>query len=486
MKITDRLRALMRSRGKPSDAPTVDVFRPPSLPDGVADAKTMLAMDECNQSAYAYANSGVACGTGGFMGYPLLAELSQLPEYRMLAEKPADAMTRKWIKLTTKGDGDKTEVLAKLTAAMEKFKLREHFRDAAKYDNFFGGCHLYIDTGDSENPDELKMPLIVDKAKIKKGALRGFKLIEPLYTYPYRYNSTNPLAEDYYNPRAWLVMAKEVHVSRLLHFVSRPVPNLLKPSYNFNGLSMSQLAKPYVDNWIKTRNSVNKIISNFSISGIKTNMSDSLAMDDCGDDLVGRAQLFNEMRDNQGLFVLDNNIQSPEEFFQFNVPLTTLDALQAQAQEHLASVSGQPLVILTGITPAGLNASSEGEIQVWYDRINGDQHNLFDDNLLRALQVIQLSEFGKVDDDIGFEYVSLQDQDPTEASSIRKSDAETADIYINAGIITPDEVRTKVAADPESGYTGLQGLAPEPPEVEDGDPNDEGDDDAEKAPSRAG
>lgn len=478
MKIADLLRIIPRLRAggvKPSDTVAPVRFLPPTLPPGVVQEEDRMAMDECNAGAYAYANSGALCGVGGFMGYPLLAELSQLPEYRMLAEKPADAMTRKWIKLVSKGDGDKTAVITKITAAMEKFKLREHFREAAKYDNFFGGSHLYIDTGSSDNPDELKMPLIVDKRKIAKGALRGFKLIEPIYSYPYRYDSSNPLADDYYKPRAWLVMAKEVHASRLLHFVSRPVPNLLKPSYNFGGMSMTQMARPYVDNWLKTRTSVNKIISNFSTSGIKTNMSGSLAADDCGDDLVARAQLFSEARDNLGVMLLDNDQASPEEFFQFNVPLTTLDALQAQAQEHLSSVSGIPLVVLTGITPAGLNASSDGEIRVYYDRVHGDQHNLFDDNLMAALQVIQLSEIGSIDPDIGFEYISLWEQDAGEAAVNRKADADTAAEYIAMGAITPDEVRGKLAADPESGYTGLQGLAPEPPEPEDTDPDNDDD-----------
>lgn len=484
MKIPVKLKLWARKLAS-SDAPRAEVFRPPALPDGVAPKDAVLAMDDANAGAYAYANSGTLCGVGGFMGYPLLAELSQLPEYRMLAEKPADAMTRKWIKLVSKGDGDKTAVISKLTAAMEKFKLREHFRDAAKYDNFFGGCHLYIDTGVSEDADELKMPLILDKRKIAKGSLRGFKLIEPIYSYPYRYNSTNPLADDYYKPHAWLVMAKEVHSSRLLHFVSRPVPNLLKPSYNFGGMSMSQLARPYVDNWLKTRTSVNKIISNFSTSGLKTNMSGMLAADDCGDDLASRGALFAELRDNQGLLMIDNDQTSPEEFFQFNVPLTTLDALQAQAQEHLASVGGMPLVVLTGITPAGLNASSDGEIRVYYDRVHGDQQNLFTDNLLAALQVIQLSEIGAIDEDIGFEFIGLWEQDAGEAAANRKADADTAAVYIEAGVMTPDEVRSKLAADPESGYTGLQGLAPEPPEVDDTDPNEEDDGD-EKDTSSAG
>jgi hypothetical protein len=56
------------------------------------------------------------------------------------------------------------------------------------------------------------------------------------------------------------------------------------------------------------------------------------------------------MRSNAGTFALD---KETEEFFNVSTPLGTLDALQAQSQEQMSSVSGIPLIILLGITPRG-------------------------------------------------------------------------------------------------------------------------------------
>jgi hypothetical protein len=70
--------------------------------------------------------------------------------------------------------------------------------------------------------------------------------------------------------------------------------------------------------------------------------------------MLKRAQLFNMMRDNRGVMMLDKD---SEEFFQHNTPLSSLTELQAQAQEHMAAPTHIPLVKLTGVTPAGLNAS---------------------------------------------------------------------------------------------------------------------------------
>jgi hypothetical protein len=76
--------------------------------------------------------------------------------------------------------------------------------------------------------------------------------------------------------------------------------------------------------------------------------------------------MFNMLRDNQGTFVVNKNT---EDFKNVSASLAGLHELQAQAQEHMASVSRIPLVKFTGIQPAGLNASSEGEIEVYDDTI---------------------------------------------------------------------------------------------------------------------
>lgn len=463
MKIHDRLKAWARGIAK-SDAPKAVRFAPPVMPAGVAPER--LAMDAACASAYDYMNS---CGIGeSFPGYPLLTELTQYAEYRMLSEKTAEAMCRKWIEFTTKGDGDKSEKIAQIESEFERIKARSLFQKSAELDSYFGRCQLFIDVGLVEGP-ELASPLILDAAKIGKGSLRKLTLVEPVTTYPAAYNSLNPLADDYYKPSMWYIMSQQVHASRLLTFVARPVPNMLKPAYNFGGVSMSQLARPYVENWTKTRASVGRLISNFSTTAIKTNMGVALSGGD-GNDIIERGELFNAMRDNQGLMMLDKGSMAEpgEELVQLNVPLSGLDKLQAQSQEHMSSVSSTPLSILLGITPTGLNASNDGEIRTFYDYILGQQEKVFTDNLHRLLAVVQLSLFGVIDPDIGFKYVPLWQQSEAEAAANRKSDAETASIYQEMGVVDAGEVRGRLASDPDSGYTGLVGVieAPTPDDDE--------------------
>lgn len=503
---------------------------PPKLPPGVrngftydkaADAgqlgEPIAADDAANAPMWAYVNQA-NCGLG-FPGYPYLSELAQRSEYRAPTETIAAEATREWIDITVKGkaskkkrkergekvddepiaqdalpkatkppkpkaaktaqpdgtpegddaEGDETEdKIEAMEAALEEFKVRDHFRRLSEIDGFNGRAQLYIDvdTGRMDRNERDQLPLVVDPQTIPKGSLKGFQPVEPIWTSPYSYNTLDPTLPSFYKPTAWFVMGRRVHASRLLTFISREVPDMLKPAYNFGGLSLSQLMEPYVFQWLRTRNSVSDLIYNFSIIVLKTDMAAVLADKGgaagakAGLGFFDRLKLFTQTRSNQALMTIDKN---REELEQIAVPLSGLEKLQAQAQEHMAAPSHIPLVKLTGITPDGLNASSEGEIQVWYDWIRSYQIAFYAKHLKHVLDVIQLHLFGSIDDSIGFEFKPLSSPTVKELSEIRKANAETDGSYIDKGVISAEEVRERVSSDPQSGYDNLTGPAPTPP-----------------------
>ncbi|WP_160356985.1 DUF1073 domain-containing protein [Bordetella sp. 02P26C-1] len=451
----------------------VDLMRKaarPKLLPGVVPESVAMAQDTALLPVYDYANTA---GSGvGFIGYPELSALAQRPEYRKMSEVIAKEMTRKWIVLESTGDDDKSDKINAIEAEMRRLRLRRVFREAAELDGQFGRAQVYIEVKKSDgtlastDPAELQAPLIRSPAKIGKGALVGFKVIEPVWTSPNDYNTDNPMSAHFYRPTSWFVLGKLVNHSRLLNFVGRQVPDLLKPAYNFGGLSLTQMALPYVENWLRTRQSVSDLIAGFSVPVLKTNLTSILGGDD-GSDVFQRLELFNRMRNNRGAWAIDNDT---EEFNFENVPLSGLDALQAQSQEQMASVSGIPLVKLLGITPAGLNANSDGEIRVFYDYIESLQEDVFRDNLQTCLEVIQLSLYGEIDPDISFSFAPLYQLSDLERAQVRKTDADTDAVYVGANVLSPDEVRGRLVNDPGNNYHSLE-------DNSDCDDEDEEDDD---------
>jgi phage-related protein (TIGR01555 family) len=222
---------------------------------------------------------------------------------------------------------------------------------------------------------------------------------------------------------------------------------------------MSQLIEPYVMRWLKTVDSVARLVSNFSKLGLKTNMAAALQGDQTeSSNIIKRAKLYTQMADNRGVMVMDKNA---EDMFLLNTPLSGLHELQAQAQEHMSGPTHIPLVKLFGISPTGLNASSEGEIMVYYDWTNAQQGSYLQPRLENILKLLQLNRYGKVDPNITIRWLPLNQPTDTELAQIRKSDADAGAAYIASGVISPDEERARLQSDPISGYDNLTGAAPD-------------------------
>lgn len=474
-----RARSIRRAAADRQERPNpfrLPDFPPQAIPSNSADR---MAADEMPGLAWASGAypSNVFWEGQAFLGYQYLAELSQRPEYRRISERIATEATRKWIKLQITGDEDDEEgdPEAESTGAPEpggrglqakklkiiedeltRLKVKDAFRKISEQDGFFGRAHLYLDTGDGENPDELKTPLgdgrgAISRTKVTpEKPLQRIKPIEAMWCYPLQYNTNQPLEPAWYRPQSWIVLGKQVHVSRIIPFVAREVPDLIKPAYAFGGLALSQMAKPYVDNFLRTRQSVSDLISSFSTMVLHTDLQTTVQAG--GDQLFARMDLFNLLRDNRGLMAVN---KESEDLTNVTTPLGTLDALQAQSQEQMASVCGIPIVILLGIQPMGLNASSEGEIRVFYDMIAAYQESFFRDALTKVINFIQLSKFGEIDPDITFRFEPLWSLDEKAKADVKKIEAETDKVLIEAGVLHPEESRERIASDPESPYTSI-------------------------------
>jgi uncharacterized protein len=475
-----------------------------------AAARGIMAMDDNSSLASSNTFAIQAWQAGGqgndaaegmlFLGYPFLSELSQRGEFRLFGEIMSEEMTRKFIDYrgtddeSTKekakpkdrndddeqadqqrqangekprSDGRNKEIekkIVELRQFADDLKLRAVFKNIASEDSYFGISHLYLDLKGANIEDprdpENRMSIgngrnEISKAKLGRNCLQGLRTIEPVWCYPTNYNASNPLASSWYDPQVWYVMGSEIHKTRLMPFIGRPVADILKPAYAFGGLPMTQMAQPYVDIWLRTRESVAELIHAFSTMVLSTKLSTTTMPGGSGGgggDVIARMMMANMLRDNQNLVVID---KETEDWKNIAAPLSGLDALQAQAQEHMYSIGRIPAVKWTGIQPMGLNATSEGELRAFNDTVHGQQEHLFRSGLTTILDIMQISLWGARDPDITFDFESLHELSEKEKGEVRKLDAETDQIRVDSGIVSTEEVRGKLVADPDSGFHGL-------------------------------
>lgn len=339
VKRTNRRIAVSKAAQSPKPVVPRFAIKPPDLLPGVVPAgrEAAIAMDYA-PGVYDFAAQcfGNDPDFNGFPGYPYLANLATRAEYRAFASTMASELFREGIKLSSKTDADKKQDnprIAELEKAIQEFNLLHVFQTVAAHDCFFGRGQISINIRGADD----SLPLILSPKTVKPGTLLSFTPVEAMWTSPSAYNAIDPTAPDFYKPRQWFMLGKEVHASRLLTIITRPVPDMLKPAFNFSGISLSQLAEPYVNNWLRTRQSVADLINNFSITILKTEMSQVLQGDCDGTDIFTRADMFTLTRSNRGLMMIDKNA---EELDQVNTPLSGLHELQAQSQEHMCVSAG--------------------------------------------------------------------------------------------------------------------------------------------------
>lgn len=469
------LRALAREKSGDAARADFNPFAPARFPTFAMPKDKTLAMDEqlkgrlLAQDDAAFnagtwsSQAGLLQGIGynvQFLGYPELAVLAQRVEYRQIVSTLAREATREWIEFSVDGEApedakgdDIKDRVKQLEDEVGRLGAQQAFCTCAEYDGFFGRGHLYIDTGHADDPAELKLPLKAVKEKFPKGGIGYIKAVEPVWTYPINYESVNPLRPDWYNPTVWYVMGQNVHASRLLRFVGHEVPDLLKPAYSFGGLSLSQLCKPYVDIWLQTRQDVGRMINAYAIISLATDLADIMSPAAGGMTFQQRMEEFNLARNNFGLLIMNKD---GEELNVNSISLAGLHELQSQAQEHMCAASGEPAIELLGVQPQGFNASSTGEIDAWERRVGAYQKRVFDAPLRVLIEYVQAYLFGEVDKRISWKFKPLQLVSPLDRSTIQLNKANTDKVYLDANVLSAEEVRAKVADDADSGYDGIE------------------------------
>lgn len=166
--------------------------------------------------------------------------------------------------------------------------------------------------------------------------------------------------------------------------------------------------------------------------------------------LVAQFEMMRSMQVNEGLTLLDKNDTFESTAYSF----AGLSDMMLQFGQQLAGASGIPLVRLFGQSPAGLNATGEGELRMYYDNINAQQEAKLRNPMEILLKVLWRSTFGKpAPKDLEFTFTPLWQMSATDKAIIAKSNTETV-LGAFEGGLTNRETSLKELRQ-SSGDTGL-------------------------------
>lgn len=393
----------------------------------------------------------------GFPGYPYLSALSLRGEYQNIVGIREREFFRKWGHFQSRsGNSDKIKAkVEEIEKEMERLEVRQNLRQSFKNDENFGnGFMSILWKGDEDNEEELES-VLPSGPELKGKPIERLQVVEPVWITPDTYEAWNPLRKDFYIPQHWWVMGKRVHISRITQIIQRPMHDLFKQAFNFGGLPITLMAKPYVDNWLRNRQNVPDIINTLRVFVVKEDLTLNASGLKTAGAPNGRGKTLNQAlrswqrtMDNFGILALSKDGGLDVK----TTPLSDLHDLLGQSLEQICCITNIPVIKFTTNQPAGLNATSDGAIRTFYDTGRAIRENDIQPSLMRIVDLIQLTLWGEIDEDIEWVWDDLYEETPADKLDMEGKKAEIRASDRQNGFITGDEGREQLRGDPDSIY----------------------------------
>lgn len=173
---------------------------------------------------------------------------------------------------------------------------------------------------------------------------------------------------------------------------------------------------------------------------------------DALDGLKGQFEMMRLAQVNEGLTLMDKEDVFASTSYSFaGIPETIL-----QFGQQLSGASQIPLVRLFGQSPAGLNATGESDIRLYYDGIKAKQESTLRQPMSKLIRVMWRSEFGTPPPkDLDFTFTPLWQMDPKDKAEIGDKNAETIGKAFDRGLIKAETAMKELRA--QAPTTGLFG-----------------------------
>jgi hypothetical protein len=137
-------------------------------------------------------------------------------------------------------------------------------------------------------------------------------------------------------------------------------------------------------------------------------------------------------------------VDKDEEYRRESVSVAGLPELLERSMLRLAAGAGMPVSLLMGQAPSGLNATGDSDIRWFYDHVRAFQKKHLRKVLRRIYTIIMLAKDGptggKVPDNWEIIFNPLWQMTPAETEKMRLDVANRDNVYIQAQVLTPEEV----------------------------------------------
>lgn len=412
-----------------------------------------------------------------------------------IIDLPAQEMVREWITMNVEAetsDPESDTAIAKDTmVALGKLGAQAKFGSALSWARLHGGSVILLGVDDGQDPSE---PLDVSR-------IQTFEWMTVLDRWDVQVEQRygDPFSPKFGEPELYRVVTSATHTTGLVDTRGQPLSGGMGIVHEsrvlrFDGVLTTRRRKIDLGGWcdsVITRlwevvrdfqaawGGASHLLSDFSQGIFKMKgLAEMLAADE--EDLVlQRMMLLDLARSMVRAIPVDADNES---FERTTTPVTGLPDLLDRFAGRLSAAARIPVTLMMGESPSGLNATGDSDIRNFYDRIKSEQERYLREPLSRVIEYLFLAKDGPTNGrepkGWGFVFDPLWQPTEGEQATTRKTVAEADLIYLDTGVVSPEEVaESRYGGDSYSAETSLdpelrgEGAEPEPTDPTGGDPD---------------
>lgn len=353
---------------------------------------------------------------------------------RLVIDLFAQEMVRQGWEIEGDSDG-------KIVKKLEELKCNGAMTDLIKWARLFGGsvCIMGIADGlpldvavDEKSLREIQWLRVFDRyqAYSRDGTFES-DLNSPNYGFPNVYTiNDNRTGAIFY-----------VHYSRIL----RMDWNVLPPRWqNFNqgwGDPLVQTIYEELRNYSMAFSHTATIMEDFVNGILRIPNLTTIMASQCGDEnVMRRLNILNLSKSTTNTMILD----ADETYEKASTNVSGIADLIDRFMLALSAVTRIPASLLFGRSPSGMNSTGDSEVRNFYDAIKQEQETKLRSVLEKLVRYIIISKDGPLDgvepESWSVQFVPLWQNTEEQDALTRRAVAETDAIYIDRGVLTPEEV----------------------------------------------
>ncbi len=367
---------------------------------------------------------------------------------RRLVELLPDNAMREWITMR----GLDPDQLTAVNKEVDRLKVRKRFKQGWQFARLYGGAGTLVNVDDGQ--EDLIVPLDINNIKSVKSlwTFGRFELEVLAADVEYDLNSENFGMPNLYMlvPRnrtdQSIQMQRQIikfHHSRIIRWDGMQLPRRIEITNRYWGDSV---LSPFLDILRDHKNAVGTlahILADFRVSIIKMKGLADMIANNQEDSVHKRIELMNLAKSVVGSLLIDAD---EEDFSYMTSSLEGVTDIIDTLKKDMTASQDAPHNVLFNESPAGgLNGAGESNMRTWYDFIHSQQDEYLRPNLLRLFEILMNSSegptAGQEPDDWTFTFNSLWQQTDEEIAKTRYQTAQADDIYLNHGVLQPQEVR---------------------------------------------